>query len=143
MIVKDQIKEHYEKHKTIYHIVGTGLMILTTVLITRRIVRRNDDILRTCIRPMSDTDVHTTKSQNNTASSLFGNAVNNINTYVGSGNTMSKIISCDQTGEWFKSQAEAARYFGISEANLSKHLNKGESIPGVVNLSFSREGIAA
>ena len=143
MIVKDQIKEHYEKYKTIYHIVGTGLVIFTTVIITRRIVRRNDDILRTCIRPMSYTDVHTTKSQNNTASSLFGNAVNNINTYVGSGNTMSKIISCDQTGEWFKSQAEAARYFGISEANLSKHLNKGESIPGVVNLSFSREGIAA
>ena len=85
MIVKDQIKEHYEKHKTVYHIIGTGLVIFTTVIITRRIVRRNDDILRTCIRPMSDTDVHTTKSQNNTASSLFGNAVNNINTYVGSG----------------------------------------------------------
>ena len=143
MISKDQIKTHYEKYKIVYHIVGIGLVIFTTVLITRRIVRRNDDILRTCIRPMSDTDVHTTKSQNNTASSLFGNAVNNINTYVGSGNTMSKIISCDQTGEWFKSQAEAARYFGISEANLSKHLNKGESIPGVVNLSSSREGIAA
>ena len=72
MISKDQIKTHYEKHKTVYHIIGTGLVIFTTVIITRRIVRRNDDILRTCIRPMSDTDVHTTKSQNNTASSLFG-----------------------------------------------------------------------
>ena len=39
--------------------------------------------------------------------------------------------------------AEAARYFWIPEVNLSKNLNKGESIPGVVNLSFSRGGIAA
>ena len=80
--LKEKIKTHYEKHKTAYLIVGSGFMIIATALITRRIVRRNDDILRTCIRPMSDTDVHTTKSQNNTASSLFGNAVNNINTYI-------------------------------------------------------------
>ena len=80
--LKEKIKEKYEKYKIVYHLVGTGLLVILTVLITRRIVRRNDDILRTCIRPMSDTDVHTTKSQNNTASSLFGNAVNNINTYI-------------------------------------------------------------
>ena len=49
MIVKDQIKEHYEKHKTIYHIIGTGLVIFTTVIITQRIVRRNISVCDTLV----------------------------------------------------------------------------------------------
>ena len=119
MIVKDQIKEHYEKHKTIYHIVGTGLVIFTTVLITRRIVRRNDDILRTCIRPMSDTDVHTTKSQNNTASSLFQNS-QVANTIINNSvERLSYIVHQEGTDNWLRSQSEAARELGISEPRIS------------------------
>lgn len=104
----------------------------------------NPNLERTCIRPISGADVHTTNPQKITGSLFVSGVVhgNVNNTYVGNGNTMSKIISCDQTGEWFRSQAEAARHFGITESALSKHLNKGEAIPNFAG-SFTREGLAA
>ena len=131
MIVKDQIKEHYEKYKTIYHIVGTGLVIFTTVIITRRIVRRND------IKPtsLSGRDVVqlalADESQINIASQVFNIKENSVS-------PLSYIISCDQTGEWFKSQAEACRMFGISPSRMSDHINHGSMLPG--DLSFTRQG---
>ena len=74
MIVKDQIKEHYEKHKTIYHIVGTGLVIFTTVIITRRIVRRNISVCDHLSGQRMDATTLVDNSGINVSSSIFQNS---------------------------------------------------------------------
>ncbi len=129
--LKEKIKEKYEKYKIVYHLVGTGLLVILTVLITRRIVRRND------IKPtsLSGRDVVqlalADESQINIASQVFNIKENSVS-------PLSYIISCDQTGEWFKSQAEACRMFGISPSRMSDHINHGSMLPG--DLSFTRQG---
>ncbi len=129
--LKEKIKEKYEKYKIVYHLVGTGLLVILTVLITRRIVRRND------IKPtsLSGRDVVqlalADESQINIASQVFNIKGNSVS-------PLSYIISCDQTGEWFKSQAEACRMFGISPSRMSDHINHGSMLPG--DLSFTRQG---
>ena len=128
---KEKIKENYEKYKIVYHLVGIGLLVILTVLITRRIVRRND------IKPtsLSGRDVVqlalADESQINIASQVFNIKENSVS-------PLSYIISCDQTGEWFKSQAEACRMFGISPSRMSDHINHGSMLPG--DLSFTRQG---
>ena len=74
MIVKDQIKEHYEKHKTIYHIVGTGLVIFTTVIITQRIVRRNISVCDHLSGQRMDATTLVDNSGINVSSSIFQNS---------------------------------------------------------------------
>ena len=74
MIVKDQIKEHYEKHKTIYHIVGTGVVIFTTVIITRRIVRRNISVCDHLSGQRMDATTLVDNSGINVSSSIFQNS---------------------------------------------------------------------
>ena len=129
--LKEKIKENYEKYKIVYHLVGIGLLVILTVLITRRIVRRND------IKPtsLSGRDVVqlalADESQINIASQVFNIKENSVS-------PLSYIISCDQTGEWFKSQAEACRMFGISPSRMSDHINHGSMLPG--DLSFTRHG---
>lgn len=129
--LKEKIKENYEKYKIVYHLVGIGLLVILTVLITRRIVRRND------IKPtsLSGRDVVqlalADESQINIASQVFNIKENSVS-------PLSYIISCDQTGEWFKSQAEACRMFGISPSRMSDHINHGSMLPG--DLSFTRQG---
>ena len=129
--LKEKIKENYEKYKIVYHLVGIGLLVILTVLITRRILRRND------IKPtsLSGRDVVqlalADESQINIASQVFNIKENSVS-------PLSYIISCDQTGEWFKSQAEACRMFGISPSRMSYHINHGSMLPG--DLSFTRQG---
>ena len=129
--LKEKIKENYEKYKIVYHLVGIGLLVILTVLITRRIVRRND------IKPtsLSGRDVVqlalADESQINIASQVFNIKENSVS-------PLSYIISCDQTGEWFKSQAEACRMFGISPSRMSDHINHWSMLPG--DLSFTRHG---
>ena len=129
--LKEKIKENYEKYKIVYHLVGIGLLVILTVLITRRIVRRND------IKPtsLSGRDVVqlalADESQINIASQVFNIKENSVS-------PLSYIISCDQTGEWFKRQAEACRMFGISPSRMSDHINHGSMLPG--DLSFTRQG---
>ena len=129
--LKEKIKENYEKYKIVYHLVGIGLLVILTVLITRRIVRRND------IKPtsLSGRDVVqlalADESQINIASQVFNIKENSVS-------PLSYIISCDQTGEWFKSQAEACRMFGISPSRMSDHINHWSMLPG--DLSFTRQG---
>ena len=129
--LKEKIKTHYEKHKTAYLIVGLGFMIIATALITRHIVRRNDIKLTS----LSGRDVVqlalADESQINIASQVFNIKENSVS-------PLSYIISCDQTGEWFKSQAEACRMFGISPSRMSDHINHGSMLPG--DLSFTRQG---
>ena len=74
MIVKDQIKEHYEKHKTIYHIIGTGLVIFTTVIITQRIVRRNISVCDHLSGQRMDATTLVDNSGINVSSSIFQNS---------------------------------------------------------------------
>ena len=106
-------------------------MIIATALITRHIVRRNDIKLTS----LSGQDVIqlalADESQINIASQVFNIKENSVS-------PLSYIISCDQTGEWFKSQAEACRMFGISPSRMSDHINHGSMLPG--DLSFTRQG---
>lgn len=74
MIDKDQIKEHYEKHKTVYHIIGAGLMILTTVIITRCIVRRNISVCDRLSGQRMDATTLVDNSGINVSSSIFQNS---------------------------------------------------------------------
>ena len=74
MIVKDQIKEHYDRHKTIYNIVGTGLVIFTTVIITRRIVRRNISVCDHLSGQRMDATTLVDNSGINVSSSIFQNS---------------------------------------------------------------------
>ena len=144
----DKIKAHIERNKKRYIIGGAVAGTIALALITRYVMRRSNCYPRTCIRPRSSEDVHTTNLQAPLASTFVSGTANkvnnnfNFNYYVGNANTMSKIVSCNETGEWFKSQADAAREYHISESALSKHLNKGEKIPGS-SLTFKMEGIAA
>lgn len=129
--LKEKIKENYEKYKIVYHLVGIGLLVILTALITRHIVRRNDIKLTS----LSGKDVIqlalADESQINIASQVFNIKENSVS-------PLSYIISCDQTGEWFKSQAEACRMFGISPSRMSDHINHGSMLPG--DLSFTRQG---
>ena len=146
----DKIKAHIERNKMRYILSSAVAGTIAFALITRYVMRRGFTP-RMYIRPKSKENVYTFKMQGESPSSSFllgdDNTVNNTitnttNTYIGNGNTMSKIVSCNETGEWFRSQAEACRGYGISQTNLSHHLNKGTPIVGS-NLTFKREGIAA
>ena len=74
MITKDQIKEHYEKHKTVYHVVGDGLVIFTTVIITRRIVRRNISVCDHLSGQRMDATTLVDNSGINVSSFIFQNS---------------------------------------------------------------------
>ena len=74
MIDKDQIKEHYEKHKTVYHIIGAGLMILTTVIITRCVVRRNISVCDRLSGQRMDATTLVNNSGSNVSSFIFQNS---------------------------------------------------------------------
>lgn len=141
MTKMEAVKNHFQKYKTTYLVVGVAVL---TAGITYLIVRNQSFSAAVHIAKERSGCAYSQISGIVDSSFSFGdhNVSNSYNTYVGNGHRMSKIISCDQTGEWFRSQAEAARYFGMRESNLSKHLNLGESIPGS-SLTFTRQGVVA
>lgn len=54
---------------------------------------------------------------------------------------LSYIVSQDGTDKFWRSQAEAAQYLGISENRISEHLNRGEPLAG--GISLTREGVSS
>lgn len=141
--MKDQIKAHVKKYKTVYCCVATGIVVAG---ITGVIMRTKGSFCDCAYSQRRGAAVHTAKPQMNIGSQFIEGIVNGdaiLNSYVGNGKIMSKIVKNDLTKEWFISQADAARTSGISEPNLSKYLNHGTSIPGKPELSFSRMGIVA
>lgn len=133
-----KITEHIKAHKDVY--VAVGVTLLVSAGITGLIVR-NLRISAAMHMAKEGGGYAYGQISGNVGSSFIGDN-NHVSTFIGFGKNMSKIVFCNETGEWFKSQAEAARHFGFSEKNLSRHLNFGEPIPGMA-LTFTRMGIAA
>ena len=128
MVSKDQIKEHYEKHKTAYHICGGALLVVASVLITRGIMKKVST--ESYARGVSDAVARGATSQHvnvgdGSSSLIFHDNYGKITTNI---KTNSKghpgfITKCLETGELFSSQKKAANAFGIPENVMSAHLN--------------------
>jgi hypothetical protein len=88
---------------------------------------------RLCIQPKSQTIVD--------SPFVFGknNSIGNT-TNVNGKNPLSYIVSIDGSDRLFPSQADLSRATGISEPNISKHLNHGKPLPD--GMSVTRRGIA-
>lgn len=118
---KEQIKEHWEKHKVKYLCTGTAV---SSAIITLFIVRRNDSGLR------CEPDSGLRCEPDIVAPSLnFRDIIGDYNTvtqniYKGEKGHPGFLTRCIETGELFSSQKTAADHFGISESALSSHLNK-------------------
>ena len=72
--LKEKIKENYEKYKIVYHLVGIGLLVILTVLITRRIVRRNISVCDHLSGQRMDATTLVDNSGINVSSSIFQNS---------------------------------------------------------------------
>ena len=141
MISKDQIKTHYEKYKIVYHLVGTGLLVILTVLITRRIVRRNISVCDHLSGQRMDATTLVDNSGINVSSSIFKNS-QVANTIINNSvERLSYIVHQEGTDNWWRSQSEAARELGISEPRISSHLNHGAPLENGIKLV--REGVKA
>jgi hypothetical protein len=120
----DEIAAHVKKHKTAY-IVGTTVVVTAgiTYFVTRRISVGQGNV-------------------NVRALNLLSNKPN-IVTVIENGRQgpPSWVVRCVETNEWFSSQRAAAFGKGLSESELSSHLNGLRD--NVRDLHFERVCLAA
>lgn len=131
----NKLKKHLKKHKTKYYCGVTAIGVATITVI---IMKKNLSLGGWITSQRSDAAGLLANSQVNVGSNF---SVINNNNYGKGCNSLSKIVSLDGTNKWWVSQAEAARELGISEMDLSRHLNCGRSLPN--GLSLTRRGIAS
>lgn len=135
MDMKARAREHLEKHRDIYIGIGIGAAL---VGITWVIVRRNESpFLRSAFDEALSLD-----RPSYVASHSFNTTVD-ASTHIHGVKRLSYIVSNPATGEWWRSQAEAARAIGTSTSRISQHLNYGAPIGGHPGLSLVREGISS
>lgn len=107
------VKKHVVEHKVIYSCAATGVVVATFTYI----------IMRGIAKPSISRDVIVT-----TGPSVTGTrnrvVINNVS-YISANRQgpPSWIIRCKETGDIFTSQHAAALALGITETNISKHLN--------------------
>ena len=116
-------------------------MIFTTVIITRRIVRRNISVCDHLSGQRMDATTLVDNSGINVSSSIFQNS-QVANTIINNSvERLSYIVHQEGTDNWWRSQSEAARELGISEPRISSHLNHGAALENGIKLV--REGVKA
>ena len=116
-------------------------MIFTTVIITRRIVRRNISVCDHLSGQRMDATTLVDNSGINVSSSIFQNS-QVANTIINNSvERLSYIVHQEGTDNWWRSQSEAARELGISEPRISSHLNHGAPLENGIKLV--REGVKA
>lgn len=123
----DSVKAHVGRHQKAYTI-GTYVVVAgVTVVVTRGMILRQVvtvDGVRVAIRPVA----------------LFAKQTVITIIQLDRSGPLSWVIRCVETGEEFMSQHAAAVAKGISETNLSKHLNGFQEHAG--GLHFERIGLA-
>jgi hypothetical protein len=121
------VKTHVKKHKEAYVVgaVATGVIVVGAVIAFKSGV----------------VTLNVTDSANIAINSPKTNVVNNITNVAVSNGHLSKIVQNVDTGEWFASQAEAARAIGVDPSAISRHFSRGEKLPDGVQLI--RRGVAS
>jgi len=129
--MKDKIKTHVKKYKTVYCCAATGIVVagITGVIMRGRyagVLRVPDGPVRVTVRPFS----------------FFSKQMNDVTTVIHRGGTGSPsfVVECIETGEGWLSQHGAALAKGVSDAVMSGHLTG--KLPDVNGLHYRRIGIA-
>ena len=127
--VKEKTKAHFEKHKTLYCCVGTGVVVAgVTALVCKSSITIKTKNLERNIMVKSNIDKSTT--------------ITNVTTVVNVDRPgpLSWMVECLETGARELSQRAMALADGISEDHLSEHLNgKRDHVNG---LHYRRVGLA-
>ena len=138
MVSKDQIKKHYDKHKRVYNVLSIALLLTTSVLITRSIVRRSCTPQLLDVADCLGTEsVDSFSFLNNTKIAKGANITTNI--YNKTKGHPGFVTRCVETGELFETQNAAASFFEIPPSILSRHLNDGLELRE--GLHFERLGV--
>lgn len=126
-----RIKTHFEKHRDIYIGVGIGAAL---VGITWVIVKgRYETLANGGVYGLETADTSATMRPFSFLSYQTNSIT--IKSQTGAGRPGYLVHSLD-TGDWFSSQRIAAKFFGISESILSKHLSG--KIPNADGFVFER-----
>lgn len=128
MTLPSKIKDHVSRHKTVYT-VGSYVVVAGVVYVVAKGVKVQGGIANTSVsvNPVS----------------LFSNRMTtNVMTIIdrGTQGPPSYLVQCLETGEIWISQRAAAFANGVSQTDLSLHLNGIKD--SVNNLHFERVGIA-
>ena len=131
-----KIEKHLKNHKELYIGIGigVGLASITWYIMRNHPVSCSYRILPTKL-------VNTGSAQ--VVSSSVSNSFNSVTNNYGDVKRLSYIVSNPLTDEWWRSQAEAAKALGVSDVNLSKHLNHGYPLIGHDGLELVREGVVS
>lgn len=136
----EEVKDYIRENKKTYIAVGVAAVVVAGF--TYLVMRKNQQSF--CGRVYDQgrgADVYTTKPQTNVGSNFISNSVINgdVNAHVGK-KRLSYIVALDGSDRVWTSQADSARELGVSEVNISKHINHGKPLPDGVSLT--RLGVA-
>lgn len=135
--MKEEIKQHIQKHKVVYSCAATGIVFAG---ITAVIMRRYSLGGRIMATEEWSGRIMATKPQAIISSNL-SNSFNTTNNNFDRTPPLSYITKEVGTDKWWISQADVSRETGISESLLSKHINHGKSLAN--GKEYARIGIAA
>ncbi len=127
--VKEKTKAHFEKYKTVYYCIGTGIVVAgATVLYMNRATPKSHDV-----------NVHAGENAVVAGKNVVMSNVNFITS--NRQGPPSWVIRCIETDQIFTSQNAAANEMGLPASEISRHLNG--VIDNVKDYTFERICLAA
>ena len=133
----ERVKRHFKDHKEFYIGIGIGVGFAG---VTYLIMKNQQS---PCDRLSGQRGAATTLVDNAqviTDSSFSNSTIINHQEIHNHVKRLSYIVSRPETGDWWRSQTEAAKALGISETRISSHLNHGEALADGIQLV--REGVS-
>jgi hypothetical protein len=124
--VFDDIKTHFEKYKAAYIVGGISVGIFSVAGITYLIMRDGSLGISPSVTGTAGPSVTGTRESGVIQNIVSGksNTLNAVSYFSANrSGPPSWVVRCKETGEVFTSQHAAALAKGITETNLSKHLN--------------------
>ena len=133
----EKAKQHFKDNWKLY----TGVVIGASLATVTCLVMKNQSPRGCLSNQGSVADALATNTQTILGSSFSHSTVINHAEYHTHVKKLSYIVSRPETGDWWRSQAEAARDLGINERRISAHLNHGEALADGIKLV--REGVSS
>lgn len=130
---RERLKEHWQRNKKVYIGVGIGVAGLAVGFGVGFKLAKYINAKKLAEVAASSAVLVSNTTAINGSNNVVKN-VTKIANHVDHLSYISKIIWPDGTEKILDTQAEVARFLGVSEADLSKHINHGRSLPGGVQV---------